>query len=100
MIRKKDVNGVGLQESIEIHNENSSGIYIRVKELPEALFSVREITSLTVDFIDKIIIPDRLTEIKIRNLTLSGSIDNSEIDRIKKMFPNTIVTINPKMSLK
>lgn len=100
MIRKKDVNEVGLQESIKIHNKNSSGIHIRVKELPEAIFSIQEVTSLTVDFIDKIIIPDRLTEVKIGNLTLSGSIDNAEIDRIKKMFPNTIVTINPRITFK
>lgn len=93
MIRKKDVNDIGLKVSVKSHNDEY-GIHIRVKELPEAIFSLEEIKSLTVDFVDKIIIPDRLAKIKIESLTLNGKIDDSEKERIKKMFPNTIININ------
>jgi len=71
-----------------------SGISIRVKEIPTAIFELKEIKNLEISFVDSIIIPDKLKEIKIEKLTLSGRIEKSEIERISKMFPDTELIIN------
>ena len=71
-----------------------SGISIRVQEIPDVLFELKEINNLEISFIDRIIIPDKLKEIKIKKLVLSGKIDKSEIERIRKMFPDTELIIN------
>ena len=93
MIRKKDVDNVGLQQSFE----SSGNIEIRVVELPEALLKVRKIKSLYVDFVDRIIIPDGLKNVEIEALRLNGKISGPERKRIKNMFPDSRLEINGKV---
>ena len=93
MIGKKNVNSLGLQQSFETTSD--SGIHIRVKELPEAILKLEKIKRLKVEFIDTIIIPDTLANVKIEYLTLSGKTTDSEIERIKSMFPDSkLIVIN------
>lgn len=94
MIRKKDINNSGIK--YRFRKEADSGISIKVKEIPNAIYELKEIYQLEISFIDSILIPDRLKEIKIDKLKLSGKIDKSEIERISKMFPNTELIINKK----
>ena len=97
MIRKKDSNNWGLKHQFEKQANADfmgSGISIRVKEIPTAIFELKEIKNLEISFVDSIIIPDKLKEIKIEKLTLSGRIEKSEIERISKMFPDTELIIN------
>ena len=91
MIRKKDVGQIGLKQKYENELKENGGIAIKVKEIPEAIFEFKEIRKLTIDFIDEIVMPDRLAEIKIDKLYLEGRINKSERNRINKMFPNTEV---------
>lgn len=93
MIRKKDVDNVGLQQSFE-----SSGIIeIRVVELPGALLKLKKIKSLNVDFMDKINVPDGLKNVQIEELILNGKISGTERNRIKNMFPDSRLVINGKV---
>ena len=70
------------------------GIRIRVQEIPDELFGVKEIRNLDISFTDSILVSDKLKDIKIGRLSLSGKIDKSEIERISKMFPDTELIIN------
>ncbi|WP_298652600.1 DUF4419 domain-containing protein [uncultured Proteiniphilum sp.] len=94
MIRKKDVENVGLKQKFESDNKSWGGIAIRVKEIPAAIFELKEIKKLEIAFIDEINIPEKLSEIKIETLRLSGKINDAEMKRIKKMFPDTQLIIN------
>lgn len=97
MIRKKDVNNFGQQYLFKKHANNDfmgSGINIRVKKIPETIFELKEIKNLEISFTDKIEIPDRLKDIKIEKLRLSGEITKPEIKRISEMFPSTLLVIN------
>lgn len=94
MIRKKETNDVTFIK--ELRKRANYGLSIRVKELPEDIYTLKDIYELDVAFIDSIIIPDRLQAIPIEKLTLSGKTNRLEIERISKMFPNTALTINRK----
>ncbi|MCK3684309.1 DUF4419 domain-containing protein [Maribellus sp. YY47] len=98
MIRKKDTDNIGLKYRFK--KEADSGISIRVKEIPEAIYALEEINLLEVSFIDSILVPDKLKEITIDKLKLTGKIDKSEFERISKMFPNTELTITQKKATK
>jgi hypothetical protein len=94
MIRKKDVNNELLRKKFDADKNNEwGGIAIRVKEVPSELFDMEEIKSLEIEFIDKIIIPEKLAKVKIGKLKLSGKIDSAEINRIISLFPNSSILI-------
>jgi hypothetical protein len=92
MIRKKDIDNNGLK--YQFKKQADSGISIKVKEIPNAIYEFKEIYQLEISFIDSILIPDKMKGIKIEKLKLSGKIDKSEIERISKMFPDTELIIN------
>ena len=94
MIRKTDVEQLGLQQKYEYDLKTKGGIGIRVKEIPMAIFELREIKELDIQFVDSVLIPDRLADIKIQMLTIEGKIDKSEYVRIRQLFPDTEITIN------
>ena len=97
MIRKKDIDNFGLKHQFERKAKDNfmgSGISIRVQEIPSTIFELKEIKNLEISFTDSILIPDKLKEIKIEKLKLSGKIDKSEIERISKIFPDTELIIN------
>ena len=93
MIRKKDVEQVGLQQKYEYQLKSKGKLAIRVNEIPEVIFALKEIKTLEIQFIDRIIVPDQLANIKIQKLVLEGKASKSERDRIRKLFPNTEVII-------
>ena len=94
MIRKKDIEQVGLKQKYEYDLRTKGEIAIRVKEIPEVIFGFKEINKLTIEFIDRIVIPDRLAEVKIDNLYISGQSSKPERERIRQLFPNTKMTID------
>jgi len=96
MIRKKDVKQVGLQQRYEYDLKTKGEIAIKVKEIPTAIFELKEIKKLTIEFIGKIVVPDRLAEIKIDKLYLSGLSSKPERERIRQMFPYTEVIIDSR----
>lgn len=93
MIRKKDLQKDPLAK--KLYEEGKKGILsIRVKEIPAEIFHFKKLKGLRIYFIDKIIIPDQLANIEINQLILFGEIRKKEIQRIKRMFPHTILKIN------
>lgn len=95
MIRKKDVDNFGVKHQLNKASEDFI-ISLRVKEVPKEILDAKKISSLQIAFIDRILIPERLKEVKIGRLELSGKIESSEIDQLAKMFPNTFLIINKK----
>ncbi|MCL2132698.1 MAG: DUF4419 domain-containing protein [Lentimicrobiaceae bacterium] len=91
LIRKKDVTNEGQKKSFEISKHY---IDISVSNFPEALLHLDSIGTLKVRFTDKIIIPNELSNVVITDLILSGKIDNTGIERLKQMFPNSGLIIN------
>ena len=99
MVRKKDINDSGLEKKLRLdaQKDNSgfyNGISLKVKEFPLILLKLDNIKNLQLQFKDKIDIPDELSKVKIGKLDLSGKITQEGIERIKKLFPTTIIRIN------
>lgn len=94
MIRKKDVDNSILTQKLESDNKR---ILIRVKEFPTELLYLKEIEVLKIEFLNEINIPDEFANVKVKRMDLSGKIEDSEIERILKMFPNSQITINKKL---
>lgn len=65
-----------------------------IETIPNDLYSVQKIENLHLKFLKSINIPDELTKITIDNLDLNGQITSDEIQRIKKLFPNTKLKVN------
>jgi hypothetical protein len=98
MIKIKDVEKFGLKQKLEADNLSKwGGISIRVKEIPKEIYDFHEIKELEIYFIDRIIVPDQLKEVKIGTLVLLGKIEKPEIERIRKMFPTTELYINREL---
>lgn len=99
MIRKKDLEKNALKQKLEIDAKVggwSGGINIKVKEIPQVIYELDHIKSLSVSFVDSIKVADQLKDVKIDELRLSGDIDDVELYRIAQMFPNTVLIINEK----
>ncbi|MES2426307.1 MAG: DUF4419 domain-containing protein [Bacteroidota bacterium] len=109
MIRKKEEEtGKTLKTKLTAANNSAAnhgtgpglrigeGITIRAKTVPKQLFEIGPINALTIYFTDNIDIPDEVAKLSISRLTLSGVITDEGIQRIRKLFPNTKLTINNK----
>jgi hypothetical protein len=97
MIRKKDIENKALISKFNSDNSQDwGGIQIRVKTFPKELLSLTQIKTLEIQFLDKIIIPEEISKIKIDTFIMTGSISNDEIQRICKLLPNTKLFINDK----
>lgn len=94
LVRKKDVDKEGLSKKFNLNKDY--GISIRIDEVPKQILDLDRVERLELAFRDRIDIPDELAKVKITELVLSGKIDNTEIKRIKKLFPNTHLKINQK----
>ena len=100
MIRKKDIDNIGLKQKFELDSKptdwDEGRIEIRVKEFPTELLSIKEIGTIIIEFLDEITIPDEFANVKVKYLSLSGKISEAEIERIIKMFPDSRIIINGK----
>jgi hypothetical protein len=97
MIRKKEISNDAVIQKMKADagsDASQGGIIIRVKEIPEEIFAMEHIKGLTIYFTDKILIPERLSQVKIDRLFLYGQIDNDEIQRIKNLFSYSVLKIN------
>ena len=100
MIRKKDIENTRLKHKLKSDSKTTGwggGISIRVKDFPIEILDIEETESIEIKFLDEIIIPDEFINVKVKNLTLSGKIEEAEIERIIMMFPNSRITINGKL---
>jgi hypothetical protein len=65
-----------------------------IETIPNDIFSLQKIDNLHLKFLKSINISDELAKITIDNMDLNGQITSDEIQRIKKLFPNTKLKIN------
>jgi hypothetical protein len=93
MIKIADPENSELAKKLE---GNPDSISIRVMEFPAELLYLNYARILTIDFINEITIPDAFAGKRIDNLILSGQITKNEISRIRRMFPDSRITINGK----
>lgn len=99
MIKKKDDNSKELLDQLRTYAKTEgfmAGLSLRVKEFPTILLQLDEIKELELNFIDEIKIPDEISKIKIKRLRLFGLIEREEIQRIKRLLPNTDVVVNER----
>ena len=104
MIKKKDIRKVDkdsekLTDDLKaksILDGAFSGIMIRVNTVPKELLGLNYIKSLWINFTDDINVPEEMGKIKIDVFRMYGIITNSGIERICKLFPNTVLIINNK----
>jgi hypothetical protein len=105
MIKKKEIgkeekDAQKLIDDLRAKASNSSnygGIDIRVNSVPKEILALDQIKSLSINFTDEIIIPDEMGKIKIEEFRMYGKISDEGIERIVRMFPNTVLIINNKI---
>ena len=64
---------------------------------PTELLSLKEIENIEIEFLDEIIIPDEFANNKVKNLTLTGKISRTGIERLVNLFPDSRIVINGKL---
>lgn len=78
-----------------IYAENSNDtLTFNIKEVPDAILSLPNIKYLTLNFKNKIVLPEKLSDVIIEYLELNGIISENEITEICKRFTNTDLKIN------
>jgi len=104
LIKRKDLTKEDKDQQEMLNNFKSSannpfdgsGINISVNEVPKALLKMDYIKMLTITFTDKIVIPEEMGKIKIDFFRMYGTVSDDEVERICKLFPNTLLDINGK----
>lgn len=98
MVRKRDDKSQILSEEFKHQNEGEfGGIQIRVKTVPPEILELKSIRFLEIQFVDEILIPDEMGNIEIQHFRMTGKINKDGIDRLMKLFPNTVLSINDKV---
>jgi hypothetical protein len=96
MVRKKDLKDAALVSSIEDAKAlGADVISIRVSKIPKEILEISPLSSLHIVFTDKIIVPAEMGKMSIDYLSLTGKIDDPEIENLMKLLTNTRqLTIN------
>jgi hypothetical protein len=105
MIKKKaigvnELDSAKLVDDLKSQSYNSignGGIDIRVNIVPKEILALNQIKGLSIYFTDEILIPDEMAKIKIEEFRMYGKISVEGIERIVKLFPNTVLIINNKV---
>ena len=71
--------------------DEDDGISLRIQEVPEVLSHLNHIKSLTLEFTDKVVLPEWMDKMTIDRFYIQGYITKSEEEAIKKRFPNIII---------
>ena len=80
-------------ELLELYKEQDEyfGIYLHVDEVPGALAGMEHIKSLTLEFTDKVVLPEWFYELTIDRLVIKGKMSKAEKEAILKHFPNAVI---------
>ena len=81
-------------ELLELYKEQEKymgGISLYVKEVPEVLARMEHIKWLSIDFTDKVVLPEWLDRLTIDKLSISGKMSKAEKEAILKRFPNAVI---------
>lgn len=66
-------------------------IELRVQEVPEVLSRLEHISYLTLEFTDKVVIPEWFYNLSIDNLTIQGKISKKDKAKLLEHFPNAYI---------
>lgn len=89
MVRKSDKS-----RTEEVLNTKQGDINLRLKEVPEEVLNLKKINELTLCFVDKVSVPEKLSFVKIGYLNVYGELALWSRLKILKLFPQTNVCIN------
>ena len=67
------------------------GLNLQVKEVPEVLARMEHIKSLTLEFTDKVVLPEWFDQLTIDKLSIAGKMSKAEKEAILKRFPNAVI---------
>ena len=67
------------------------GLNLQVKEVPEVLARMEHIKSLTLEFTDKVVLPEWFDRLTIDKLSIAGKMSKAEKEAILKRFPNAVI---------
>ena len=67
------------------------GIYLQIKEVPEILARMEHIKSLTLEFTDKVVLPEWFDQLTIDRLAIGGKMSKAEKKALMKRFPNATI---------
>ena len=67
------------------------GLNLQVKEVPEVLARMEHIKSLTLEFTDKVVLPEWFDQLTIDRLEIHGKMSNAEKEAILKRFPKAMI---------
>ena len=97
LIRRKDtLPDASLMNRLQHEKDNDFGIEIRVNDVPKEILQIDRIKKLSIQFTDRIKIPEAMGKIQIEHLVLNGKISDQEEKRIFALFPKTHVLINSR----
>lgn len=80
-----------LEQYKQRDEDEFGGINLRVKEVPEVLARMEHIKSLTLEFTDKVVLPEWLDRLTIDRFEIAGKMTKAEKEAILKRFPNATV---------
>ena len=66
-------------------------IELRVQEVPEVLSRLEHISYVTLEFTDKVVIPEWFYNLSIDNLTIQGKISKKDKAKLLEHFPNAYI---------
>ena len=81
-------------ELLKLYKEQDDdlfGINLQVKEVPEVLARMEHIKSLTLEFTDKVVLPEWFDRLTIDRLVIAGKMSKAEKEAISKRFPNATI---------
>ena len=81
-------------ELLKLYKEQDDdlfGINLQVKEVPEVLARMEHIKSLTLEFTDKVVLPEWFDHLTIDRLVIAGKMSKAEKEAISKRFPNATI---------
>lgn len=80
-----------LEQYKQRDKDEFGGINLRVKEVPEVLARMEHIKSLTLEFTDKVVLPEWLDRLTIDRFEIGGKMTKAEKEAILIRFPNATV---------
>lgn len=84
-----------IQQTLKEKIDKEEELIIRVKTIPDEILALETIPGLSVNFIGKITVPEKLFTIPIKYLSLHGEISKIEIAKLRRKLPKTtVLTIN------
>lgn len=74
-----------------LNRMEKQGFTLRVREVPPVLAKLSHIKRLELYFIDKVVLPEWMDNIRIDKLVINGKLSGNEAEQIRKRFPKVSI---------